>query len=263
MKHLVEAMLNRLEKLDHDELIRWAAPIPCFGRLERAEVATLGINPSDREFLDTNGAELNENERRFHTLNSLGIIRWSHANRDNIETIVNSCDEYFFRNPYRAWFDRLEPIICATGRSYYDRMFPACHIDLLPFATSSKWGELRASRRKLLLAENSDLLYHLLEHANFRVLILNGRSVVSEFVTLTGALLEGQEMPTWALRRSNKANVKGYCYRGILKAINGFTLRRPLTVLGFNHNIQSSFGVTNDVVTEIASWVNKQEFAVE
>jgi hypothetical protein len=39
-------------------VIPWACPIPSFGDLTRARVATLGLNPSNREFVDERGNEL-------------------------------------------------------------------------------------------------------------------------------------------------------------------------------------------------------------
>lgn len=258
MKGLVAIMLDRLESSHHDEVIPWASPVPCFGNLGKAAVATLGINPSNREFVDEDGKELTSNDRRFHTLNSLGLERWSQAGPSEIEQIVESCDEYFFRNPYGGWFNRLNPIVGATGHSYYDRLFSACHIDLLPFATDSKWGSLTSARRRQILRDNADLLSQLIRESNLDLIILNGQSVVTEFIAVTGAWLEAEQIPGWSLPRSNGVDVVGISYRGSCEEICGAPLTRPLRVLGFNHNIQSSFGVTAQVVRNIALWVKAQ-----
>jgi hypothetical protein len=258
VKKLVSTMLNRLDGARHEEWIAWASPVPSFGDLANASIATLGINPSNREFVDESGDELDDRARRFHTLDSLGLKRWSQASDDEIVKILDSCSEYFFRNPYGAWFNRLNPIIAATGHSYYDRMFPACHIDLLPFATDQKWGALPASRRKDMLKENADLLRMVIQSSRLELLILNGQSVVNEFVATTGCALETEQVLDWALPRGNGSPVPGVSYRGRCMKINGEPLGRSVTVLGFNHNIQSSFGVTSAVVRNIASWVKNQ-----
>lgn len=258
MNHLVNLMLERLDSCGHEEVLSWAAPVPCFGNLGAASVATLGINPSNREFVDENGDELTDSARRFHTLNSLKIERWMDAGDAEIEQIIESCSEYFFRNPYGNWFNRLNPIVAATGSSYYDRMFPACHIDLLPFATGAKWGSLAATRRKSILNGNSDLLRELIQASNLDLIILNGQSVVAEFVTATGIELEANEMPTWSLPRASGDHVMGTAYHGMCDELHGESLSRPLKVLGFNHNIQSSFGVTGAVVRNIARWVQEE-----
>jgi hypothetical protein len=257
MKKLVRTMLQRLSDSDDVELISWAAPVPSFGNLQRAPIATLGINPSNREFVDEDGVELTTQKRRFHTLRSLQLEEWSHAGGEEIELIVESCNEYFFRNPYNGWFKRLDAIVAATGHSYYDRIFPACHIDLLPFATDSKWGTLAVNRRKNLLRNNADLLKTLIESSHLKLLILNGQSVVSEFELAAGVTLTSQKMPGWVLPRSNGENVPGVAYTGSCSLFAGEKLPRPIKVLGFNHNIQSSFGVTSNVIGNIARWVGQ------
>jgi hypothetical protein len=250
-------MLRRLSDSDDVELISWAAPVPSFGNLQHAPIASLGINPSNREFVDEGGVELTTQKRRFHTLRSLQLEAWSHAGGEEIELIVESCNEYFFRNPYNGWFRRLDAIVAATGHSYYDKMFPACHIDLLPFATDSKWGSLAANRRKNLLRNNADLLKTLIESSHLKLLILNGQSVVSEFELAADVTLTSQKMPDWVLPRSSGENVPGVAYTGVCSSFAGERLSRPIKILGFNHNIQSSFGVTSNVIGNIARWVGQ------
>ena len=256
-------MLTRLDANPFDELISWASPVPCFGNLQKARVATLGINPSNREFVDDEGEELTECDRRFHTLNSLGLDRWSQAKAGEIRQILESCAEYFFRNPYSAWFNRLNPIVGAVGCSYYDKICPACHIDLLPFATDAKWGSLAASKRRQILQENADLLVQLIQKSDLELIILNGQSVVNEFVEITGVSLECEPMIDWSLPRSSGPGVPGISYVGICEDICGDSLARPLRILGFNHNIQSSFGVTTQVINSISRWIGECSKAFE
>lgn|ERR1700688_2215103 len=59
------------------KMIPWACPIPSFGDLWRSRVATLGFNPSNREFVDEAGNELQGGSRRFPTLKSLSLGSWS------------------------------------------------------------------------------------------------------------------------------------------------------------------------------------------
>jgi hypothetical protein len=258
MRDLIETMIERLAAYKRSEVISWAAPVPCFGNLSRSSIATLGINPSNREFVDEAGKELTDLERRFHTLNSLELKKWVHAGKKEAELILESCDEYFFRNPYNGWFKKLDAIISGTGFSYYDRFFPACHIDLLPFATESKWGTLPVSQRKALLQDNADLLKKLIQGSNLQYLILNGQSVVSEFEVAAGISLAAERVEGWQLPRSTGQGVSGIAYTGVCRSIAGRSLSKPITILGFNHNIQSSFGVTTSVVRNIAKWVGSK-----
>jgi hypothetical protein len=106
-----------------------STPVVAFGECRSARVATLGLNPSRQEFLDQNGRELTGADRRFETLRSLGATRLEDAGDSTIRRVFDGCCGYFFRNPYRRWFDQLENIIRPLGASYYDGS--ACHLDLV------------------------------------------------------------------------------------------------------------------------------------
>jgi hypothetical protein len=64
-------------------------------------------------------------------------------------------------------------------------------------------------------------------------------------------------MPQWALPRRQQADVAGIAYKGIVREVSGISLGRELLVLGFNHNIQSSFGVTTEVRDAIRRWITR------
>src|SRR5580700_4684530 len=78
-------------------VIQWGSPIPSFGDLSTATIATVGLNPSNREFVDHRGNELEAARRRFHTLRSLGLSCWSQAQAEHLELIAESCRGYFLR----------------------------------------------------------------------------------------------------------------------------------------------------------------------
>ena len=59
--------------LEDTGVVRSWSPVPYFGDLSSAVVATVGLNPSDKEFEDDHGREIRGAGRRFHTLDSLGI----------------------------------------------------------------------------------------------------------------------------------------------------------------------------------------------
>lgn len=222
-------------------------------------MATLGLNPSNREFVDQAGNELAEKNRRFHTLDSLGLRSWSKVRQCHIEMIADSCRNYFDGNPYDAWFKRLDEIIVKSGISYYGKPHEiACHLDLIPFATSAKWMRLSSAQKLELLGLSGDSLGCLLKGAKIKVLVLNGASVVRGFEQLSGAKLRETRRPSWSLCRNSSRCVLGYSYKGWVKSIGKISLERELLILGFNHNIQSSFGVTKEVKSEISEWVAKE-----
>jgi hypothetical protein len=259
-----QILLNLIKSLENLSLsnagiIPGAAPIPSFGDHTRSKVATLGLNPSDREFFGKDKKELEEQKRRFHTLASLGISGWAEVKDKHLRSIQDSCREYFFRpNPYQ-WFKQLDDLIVETQNSYYDQTNQACHLDLVPYATEGKWSKLEPKQRKLLLKTTSDFLGLLLRESSIRLLIINGNGVVKEFEKMLspGEKLEKKEMPDWTLPRKRGKDVLGYSYKGTVKKLAGIELNRDLLVLGFNHNIQNGRGVAK-VKKAIGDWIKKE-----
>jgi len=250
-------LLDRIsdEAAREADVIHWGCPVPAFGDPAGARVATLGLNPSNREFVGDDGLELVGDLRRFHTLASLGLSDWDAADADHLDRILASCRNYFAGNPYDRWFRRLDAVVSATGASFYDPGSPACHLDLVPYATARKWTALTPRQRVGLLRLTGDTLGLLLRRSSIRVLILNGQSVVSHFQEATGFALDRTKMPDWSLSRQSSADVTGYAYQGRMDAILGYPLSHELLVLGFNHNRQSSYGVTSAVIAAIRGWI--------
>jgi hypothetical protein len=257
MHQLLASLVNRLESEDvrTSSVIPWSSPVPVFGNLNTATVATLGLNPSNREFVDAEGRELDGSSRRFHTLNSLGITKWAHARVEHIRMLVESCRRYFMINPYDTWFRRLDNIVGARA-SFYGDGATACHLDLIPYATARKWTELVPSERERLLHVAGDSLGVMLRDSSIRVLLLNGRSVVAHFVELSDVALRRRPIDAWCLPRS-QTPILGYSYRGRITRVGGIALGREVLVLGYNHNIQSSFGVTAGVINSIRQWFSR------
>jgi hypothetical protein len=259
MHTALTTLIDRLDNpaMSRADVIRWGAPVPSFGDLACARVATLGLNPSNREFVDHRGDELCGPNRRFHTLNSLGLKTWLDADAQHLRLILDSCRTYFLCNPYDRWFKRLDCVISGVGASYYSASNPACHLDLIPYATSRKWTDLTFRQRASLLAIAADSLGILLRDSPIQMLVLNGRSVVEQFQELTGVRMERYEMAEWTLARHQRPGVVGFGYKTSVSTLCGIELSRRLLVLGFNHNIQSSFGVTKQAVEAIRDWVTQ------
>lgn len=258
MKKTLTTLVKQLAQpaLSRTDVIPWSCPVPSFGNISRSVVATLGLNPSNREFVDQNGTELTGKCRRLQTLSSLGLRCWSEAADDHLNMIKKSCFSYFSKNPYDGWFRAMEHIISGVDASYYEGETRACHLDLIPFATSIKWTELSQKQRTLLLSLTSETLGVLLRDSKIRLLILNGKSVVENLEKVAGIVLDREEKPSWTLPRYSRPGVRGFAYRGHIHELAGINLNRSVLVLGYNHNIQSSFGVTNKVKKSIRSWLS-------
>jgi hypothetical protein len=253
-------LIDRLDKpsISTTDVISWGCPVPSFGDLSSSRVATLGLNPSNREFVDEQGGELEGPLRRFHTLNSLGLAGWTDVDARHLRLILESCNRYFSGNPYDRWFKRLDQVVMGAKASFYDSSRGACHLDLIPYATTRKWTALTPAQRLTLLDIAADTLGLLVRDSPVRILILNGRSVVERFQEVAGVSLERQEMPGWSLARNPKASVIGLGYRGLIDSISGIALSREILVLGYNHNLQSSFGVTNEAIFAIRDWISNE-----
>ncbi len=260
---VLTALIDRLDSdLAHETgVIPWSSPVPTFGDLSIPRVATLGINPSNREFVDRSGKELSGERRRFHTLNSLGIKTWADADSQHLELMLGTYQSYFFANPYDTWFKKLDFVIAGSGASYYAPLANACHLDLVPFATEYKWTELSGRQRMRLLALAGNTLGVILRDSSIGILILNGSSVVQGFQTIADVSFRTEEVATWTLKRASTADVKGYASVGVADSVSGIKLDRHIVVLGFNHNLQSSYGMSNDVILAIRNWIarNLQE----
>jgi hypothetical protein len=255
----VATLLDRLDSEDimTSGVIAWGSPVPWFGNVATSRVATVGLNPSNREFVDQDGNELIGQARRFQTLRSLSIPSWADADSTHLQRVIESCLNYFNGNPYDLWFKKLDQIVAGASASYYSVENSACHLDLIPYATDMKWTALKVNQRDNLLRASGNFLGRLLGESVIDILILNGQTVVNEFQTTAGVLLDRQEMPEWSLPRASGQNVSGYAYSGSVYMIAGVPLERELRILGYNHNIQSSFGVTKVVIEEIRDWVTR------
>lgn len=258
--YLLATLLERLDagELRHTSVLPWGLPIPFFGRIESATVATLGLNPSSREFTTAEGTPLPDFARRLPTLESVGIDSWAEVTGRQIRALLNECATYFQRNPYARWFNVLERALAPAGVSFYGEVDNACHLDISPYATTTSWGSLPRSEEEILLKLGRDGLGRALRDSRVRLLVLNGAGVVKSFEGMTESRLGRSEMAAWALPRSGSPPARGIAYSGNVSEIGGVALDRRLRVVGFNHNLQSSFGVTTRAVEAIGEWIAEQ-----
>jgi hypothetical protein len=264
LNDILRDLIRRLREpsLKASNVIMWGCPVPSFGDICTATVATLGLNPSNREFVDDFGNELEGPQRRLHTLRSLGIERWDDAEETHLSQLVDACRYYFAANPYLGWFGDLEEILAAATSSYLGAPPTACHLDLIPYATTCKWTELTIKQRSTLLDHAGDTLGQLLRASAIRVLVVNGMTVVRNLEKLSGVIFEETEMKDWTLPRRNSEGVIGLAYRGKIHEVAGVKLSDAVQVVGYNHNIQSSFGVTKSVKVAIRDWVSQEVLEV-
>lgn len=239
------------------DVIPWSCPVPAFGDLSNSSVATLGLNPSNREFVDEAGNELQGMDRCLHTLRSLGLLRWSEADAGHLELIEDNCRRYFSFNPYNGWFRSLDLLISGTRASYYGTFAGACHLDLIPYATRSKWTDLTPRQRSMLLRMAGNTLGSLLRDSPIRLIIVNGKTVIETLQRVAGTAFDRVVVCEWTMPRRAGTGVTGFAYRETVCRLAGVELSRPIMVLGFNHNLQSSYGVTSEVKDSMRDWITR------
>jgi hypothetical protein len=71
-------------------------------------------------------------------------------------------------------------------------------------------------------------------------------------------VLVKKEMSSWSLPRRSGRVVSGFGYIGKIDRIADVQLNREVLVLGYNHNIQSTFGNTSKAIAAIRDWVAEE-----
>ena len=213
-------------------IVPGSTPVVAFGDVRQAKVATLGWNPSKLEFLDGSGRLLDGSERRLETDASLKAKETPGNSASAVSEVFEGCNHYFQGSPYRRWFDVLEKVLKHVGASYYDGS--ACHLDLVQWATDPVWGKLESDEKEALLKSDTPFLCQQLAQEGIRLLLLNGAGIMRAYDSLFGShlrkveLLDGGRIQMFAVQASSK-----------------------LMVIGWNINLQSSFGVSNVEITAI------------
>jgi hypothetical protein len=151
-------------------------PVVSFGDPSRANVATIGLNPSDSEFMDGD-RWLSGSKRRLHSLVSLEASAPPDLDDEQVRVATQACYDYFTGNWLRTWFGPLEHLLGAAGvGSFLDGS--ACHLDLVQWATRPKQSRLPTGAWKRLVEADVGFLSWQLATYRPRALLANGSGVV-------------------------------------------------------------------------------------
>lgn len=219
-------------------VVESSTPVVSFGNARSAFVATLGLNPSRREFCNAVGTLLGGGERRLATHESLGTSDLVNAPQEIIDRVLDDCDRYFDsdRNPYWSWFARLEPLLNSCGASY--RNGSACHLDLVQWATDPTWGKLPSSARNRLLEADRMFLCDQLQNEKIRIVLINGMGAYRKFESIFDHEVE-EVSPITGLSFQKTRLFFGRLFGRI-------------RIVAWSTNLQSSRGVTNRLRDELA-----------
>ena len=163
-------------------------PVLFFGDLFSAGMATVGLNPSDKEYLGRGGGELEGTARRFETLTSLGIAGRSSLTDEQCDCAIQRMRTYYQPGkPIYGWFRALDRVTRAMGYSY--EAGEVVHLDLAQEATNPTWSKLaQVSPAEFEALRSADLpfLRWQLEAFPLHTVICNGRTVFNEVCRLIG-----------------------------------------------------------------------------
>ena len=181
------SMVRRLPP-EGTPLVPGSTPVVAFGNPSRAEVATLGINPSANEFLRDRQL-LDGAQRRLATLKSLRAERLDRLTDTQVATVVADCATYFDRRPYRRRFDPLDELMREAADARLRRLCLSSRSD--PVGDEPVWGEI-ADRgiQRALLEDGGPHLEAQLAAENVDLVLLNGREVLDQVQGLRLADLE-------------------------------------------------------------------------
>lgn len=153
-----------------------STPVLFFGDLFTARVATVGLNPSDQEFLDRRGDQLTGAARRFETLDSLDAPDRRTLGNEQCEQAVETMRRYFHPGkPVYGWFKALSRVTEGLGASFIGG--EAAHLDLVQEATHPTWSALPDDERAALLHADLPFLEWQIQTFPAEVVVCTGKTV--------------------------------------------------------------------------------------
>jgi hypothetical protein len=187
-KRVLERVMAPYPKNCH--VVPYSTPVVSFGNPETSTVATLGINPSSREFLGKGKNLLAAEEKRLVDLETLGLTsEINQLDLEQAEKVLSGCVQYFEGTTTYGWFLRLQEYVLDSVNASYkpsaeENVEGACHLDLVQWATDPVWRHLDKGIQKTLLESDLEFLRFQLTNYGFKKLFLNGHEVVNQFKRL-------------------------------------------------------------------------------
>lgn len=165
-------------------------PVLFFGDLPQARIATVGLNPSRQEYLDTAGRELTGALRRFETLASVGADRRQDMTDEQADQAIRTMRAYFQPGrPVYSWFAHLDRVLQGFEAPY--QTGASTHLDLVQEATDPTWSPLNSldpPQATALLKADLPFLQWELETFPLEMVLCNGRTVFDQ----VSSLLQGR-----------------------------------------------------------------------
>lgn len=158
--------------------VQTSLPVLFFGDALTARVATIGLNPSKREYLDQNGVLLSGSEQRFASTRSLGVRSRRKLTDAQADDAIEVMRCYFDAGKpvYGSYFGHLTHFLAGMGASYANGS--ATHLDLVQEATDPVWKDLSLDGRAALLERDLPfLIWQLQNLPRLKCVICAGKTV--------------------------------------------------------------------------------------
>ncbi|MGH2532607.1 MAG: hypothetical protein ACRDJW_09900 [Thermomicrobiales bacterium] len=227
-----ESLHARLRRAPSRFTVPESLPILFFGDLLTARIATVGLNPSRREYTDKRDRELDGPQRRFETLRSLGATDRAILSPEQCNKAVATMRAYYRPSgPAYSWFAPLVRVVRGMGFEYATG--DVAHLDLVQEATDPTWSALNAKHPDEALAlrtADGPFLRWQMEAFPLNVLVCNGRTVFDGVCQLT----EAEFVASHKIARLN-------CHVAVAK-VGG----RRLGVIGWNIPLARPTGLTSE-----------------
>ncbi len=187
-------LYQRLRSAPTASAVTGSLPILFFGDLFGARVATVGINPSWREYLGKAKEELDGSRRRFQSLRSLGAATRTELTDQQAELALNSMREYFRPggNAF-SWFAGYSRVVEGMGFSY--SLGTAAHLDLIQESTHPTWRYLKLAdeqQSNALLERDLPFLLWQIDSFPLESIICTSRMVWQELSERLGAVVTAE-----------------------------------------------------------------------
>jgi uracil-DNA glycosylase len=172
---------ERLRIESSESSVQASLPVLFFGDALTAQVATVGLNPSKREYLDPHGEILAGRSQRFATTTSLGAVSRAGLSDGQATEAIEVMRDYYDdgRPTYGSYFGHLTHFLSGIGTSYRERS--ATHLDLVQESTDPVWSRLGPRERSGLLARDLPFLVWQLETLpHLQAVVCAGKTVSKE-----------------------------------------------------------------------------------
>ena len=218
MKNLkMREFYRRIRRCPSASSVPGSLPVLFFRDIFAATFATVGLNPSYREYCDSAGRELTGSKRRFETLASLGAHNRRSLTQEQCDQAIERMRGYFGPDrPVYQWFGSLSRVVCGMGMSY--QKGEAVHLDLVQEATDPTWSQLKKTlpqEHESLLAADLPFLQWQLTSFPFKAVVCSGRTAYER----TRELLGSSTCKTYVLCHVNRTGKtpRVTCWVGIAR----------------------------------------------